>query len=340
VTKGVQYHVTSPDRALVQGLFRVARRENVNSKLTTLDVECSSSAATAWAIEQVLGTLSSKGQRRDLQGETEYVERGSLLQVHKVVPDAAVNAFKRAERDGADMVERSLHGTRDSDHGGAAVQLRADRLGTLQSLVWCETSAGEVPVEEGHVEVEVMASGVNFKDVATIMGLVPEDESKLGCECAGIVTRVGSASKFSVGDRVCLLAQGSYANRLQIPVDRAHAIPSSMSFQNAATIPLVFLTSIYALFHMANLSQGQVSTGLVFSYSILVLSYSILVPSYSIRVLSYPIPFQPNRFLVSPHPLGRQRHRHRHRLHPACAVQEGRGESRATPVHSPVPSAH
>ncbi|CAO2655083.1 Nn.00g118160.m01.CDS01 [Neocucurbitaria sp. VM-36] len=258
VTEGAQYYVTNPDRALVHGLFRVARRENGNAKLTTLDVECRSNPATDWAIEQVLDTISGTWQGRHLQGETEYVERGGVVHVHRIVPDAAVNAFKRAERDGAETTERTLHKTHGSGDRGNNVQLRADRLGTLQSLVWCEVGIGEVPVEDDHIEVQVIAAGVNFKDVATIMNIVPEDEFKLGCECAGIVTRVGiGANMFSVGDRVCVLAQGSYANRLQVPVDRAHAIPSSMSFQDAATIPLVFLTSIYALFHMANLRQGQ-----------------------------------------------------------------------------------
>jgi acyl transferase domain-containing protein/NADPH:quinone reductase-like Zn-dependent oxidoreductase len=258
VTEGAQYHVTNPDRALVHGLFRVARRENGNAKLTVLDVECNSNPATGCAIEQVLEILSAESQDNHLPKETEYVERGGVLHVHRVIPDTAVNAFKRAERDGAEITERSLHETNLTGNRGAAVQLRADRLGTLQNLVWCETDVGEVQVQDNHIEVEVIASGVNFKDIATIMGTVPEDESKLGYECAGIVTRVGEgANTFNVGDRVCVLAPGSYANRLQAPAQHAHIIPSGMSFRDAATIPLVFLTSIYALFHLANLRKGQ-----------------------------------------------------------------------------------
>ena len=71
-----------------------------------------------------------------------------------------------------------------------------------------------------------------IKDVAVTMGLVPENEYTLGYEAAGVVIRVGSKSKkFEIGDRVCFLNNGSYANRLQIPADRAHVIPSSMSFE-------------------------------------------------------------------------------------------------------------
>lgn len=258
VTEGAQYHVTSPDRALVHGLFRVARRENRNAKLTTLDVEYNSNLATHWAVKQVLEIMNSKWQENHLQNDTEYVDRGGVIYVQRVIPDTAVNAFKRAERDGNELVERPFHETIGNSDCGRPIQLRADRLGTLQSLAWCETGARQATTQENHIEVKVIASGRNFKDVATIMGIVPGDESKLGYECAGIVTRVGNgADKFSIGDRVCALMEGSYANRLEVPVGRVRAIPSNMSFQDAATIPLVFLTSIYALLHLANLKQGQ-----------------------------------------------------------------------------------
>lgn len=258
LTEGAQYHITSPDRALVHGLFRVARRENGNAKLTTLDVECCSNPVTTWAIEQVLKECEKQSESRLAPRENEYVERNGVLHVHRIIPDVATNAFKRAERDGADTVERTLHERKSIESRGPAVHLQADRLGTFDKLVWCEIAVEEVPIAEGHIEIEVIASGVNFKDVATIMGIVPEDESRLGCECAGVVTRTGSgATTFAVGDRVCALAQGSYANRLQVSSQRAHAIPKDMNFQDAATIPLVFATSVYALFHVANLKQGQ-----------------------------------------------------------------------------------
>ncbi|KAI1081716.1 hypothetical protein F5B20DRAFT_579046 [Whalleya microplaca] len=251
VTKGAQYRVTDPNNALVQGLFRVARREDGNAKLTTLDVQSSTSPATVWAIDRVLGLLG-RGGDRPRQVETEYTERDGILYVHRVIPDKAVNEFKHAERDGAEPVVKGFH------EAEAAVQLRAERLGTFQSLVWCEADVAEIPVEAGHVEVEVMSAGVNFKDTTTIMGIVPENEFTLGCESAGIVKRLGTGvTKFKVGDRVCLLKQGSYANRVQVAADCAHAIPSSMSFEDAATIPLVFLTSIYSLYHIANLKEGQ-----------------------------------------------------------------------------------
>ncbi|KAJ0372711.1 putative secondary metabolism biosynthetic enzyme [Colletotrichum chrysophilum] len=253
VTKGAQLKVTDPDLALAHGLFRVVRREDASVKITVLDVESNVGPNTAWAIKSVLETTCHSGTP-SVKGivETEFAERNGVLYVHRVVPDLRVNEFKRAEQEGSEPVLGKLHETK------AAVQLRSERVGTFQSLTWNETDVAEVPVEEGTIEVEVFAVGVNFKDVAVSMGIVPENEYTIGYEAAGIVTRLGpGVTKFKEGDRVCFLNGGSYANRLQVPIGRAHVIPDWMSFEDAATIPSVYLCSIYSLFDIANLKEGQ-----------------------------------------------------------------------------------
>ncbi|KAK4113196.1 hypothetical protein N656DRAFT_730717 [Canariomyces notabilis] len=254
VTKGAQTsHVTHPGNALVLGLFRVARREDPQARLHVLDVQSATSPATTWAIEQVLRKIRTSG-RDSADVETEYAERDGVLLVQRLVPDTPVNDFKAAESGkGLEPVVKGLHATE------AQVRLQAEKIGTLQSLTWCETDTGEVPMEAGMVEIEVMAVAVNFKDVATTMGIVPENEHMIGCECAGYIKRIGPGvtRNFKVGDRVAAMRSGTYVNRVQCPQDRVHVIPDNMSFEDAATIPLVYLTAIYALYHLGNLREGQ-----------------------------------------------------------------------------------
>lgn len=91
------------------------------------------------------------------------------------------------------------------------------------------------------------------------MGIVPENEFTTGCECAGIVRRLGpGVTKFQIGDRVAVMSKGTYANRVRVADGRAHSIPDWMSYEDAATIPLVYMTALYSLFHLANLREGQV----------------------------------------------------------------------------------
>ncbi|KAK3328393.1 hypothetical protein B0T19DRAFT_357739 [Cercophora scortea] len=249
VTKGAQTdRVTDPENAMVQGLFRVIRREDPGAQLTTLDVQSPASPAAHWAIERVLRILLAGGAV-----DTEYAERDGVLLVPRVIPDESLNKFKTAELGaGLEPVIKGFHTNE------AQVRLQADKKGSLESLVWSETAVGEVPVELGKVDIQVQAMGVNFKDVATTMGIVPENEHMIGCECAGYIRRVGpGVTGFKVGDRVVAQTDGTYVNHLQVVTDRVHAIPDSMSFEDAATIPLVYLTAIYSLYHLGNLREGQ-----------------------------------------------------------------------------------
>ena len=168
------------------------------------------------------------------------------------MPDTTVNNFKNAEAEGLEPIVKDLHGTE------VQVWLRAERLGTLQSLMWCETELEEGQLDAGNVEVEIVAAGVNFKDIAIIMGFVPDDEHNIGLECGGVVKRLGpGVTKFEFGVRVCMLRGGSDANRVRLPVERCHLIPATMSFEEAATIPSVELCSNYSMHHLANLKKGQ-----------------------------------------------------------------------------------
>ena len=49
----------------------------------------------------------------------------------------------------------------------------------------------------GEVELEVTATGLNFRDVMSALGVYPGDAGALGYECAGVVSRVGEARRRS-----------------------------------------------------------------------------------------------------------------------------------------------
>lgn len=249
VTEGAQGVVTNPDSAMVHGLFRVARREDPSVNLTILDIQSSVNLATTWAMKRVLELLICNGPV-----ETEYMERDGMLYVQRVMPDDAINSFRQGEDEGFEPTIQNFHNT------AVQVKLRAERLGTLEGLMWCATETEEVvDIGAGNIEVEVVAVGVNFKDVAIIMGIVPDDEYNLGVECAGVVRRLGpGVSKFKVGDRVCMLKFGTYANRVRVAADRCHTVPAWMTFEEAATIPSVYLCSLYAMYHLGALQEGQV----------------------------------------------------------------------------------
>lgn len=71
------------------------------------------------------------------------------------------------------------------------------------------------PLADGVVEVELYATGLNYKDVVVSMGSIPGDETQLGYEAASAVKQVSKgASNYAVGDHVMVWGKGAFANRI------------------------------------------------------------------------------------------------------------------------------
>lgn len=141
--------------------------------------------------------------------------------------------------------------------------LRSRRPGGLDALGW-ETGTPQ-PVGPGQVELDVRAAGLNFRDMMWAMGLLPEEAlidgfagPTFGLECAGIVRSLGSGVEgFAAGDRVIGFASASLSTRVVTTADALTKIPPEMSFVAAATIPVTFVTAVYALGHLAKLAAGE-----------------------------------------------------------------------------------
>ncbi|OMC10571.1 type I polyketide synthase [Mycobacterium sp. SP-6446] len=120
------------------------------------------------------------------------------------------------------------------------------------------------PPDAGQVEIEVVATGLNFLDVMIALGQVPPHESavgyRFGAECAGVVTRVGTGvSHINVGDAVVAVnaTQGAAASHITLPATGVVAKPANLSFEAACALPIVFLTAWYALNKLARLCAGE-----------------------------------------------------------------------------------
>ena len=254
VTRGSQMTVDSPLNAICHGMFRTIRAEEPLLRLVTLDVESNTLEALPQTISAIDRVLSDVHSQSFASSESEYVERRGLLHVSRIWPDEAVNRASREDNSlGRAPVPTKLHACE------ATFRLVSEKLGTLDSLAFIEVGDGKPPVlGPNEVEVEIFASGCNFKDVAVAMGIVPEDQTRLGLDGAGLVVRLGDAVKDRhVGQRVAVLRNGCYANRTIASSEATFPIPDFMMFEEAATLPVVFGTSIYGLYHLANLQRRQ-----------------------------------------------------------------------------------
>ncbi|RYC59888.1 hypothetical protein CHU98_g6324 [Xylaria longipes] len=249
ITTGATLDVTDPSKAAIQGLFRSIRAEE-QLHLITLDVEQLATASSA--ISSCLRTLCGLKMREDQILDTEFAERNEVLHIARILPDKVLTALQSDEIEDRTTEVVDLHKTR------TIVRLGAERLGNVDSVHWSEIAPQPIPLEDGYVEVEVYAAGLNYKDVVVTMGIVPGDERMLGGEAAGIVTKVSPSVKWiEVGQRVVVFSRGCFANRVTAPFRRVHKIPDQMSFEEAATLCAVYLTSIYSLFDLASIGPGK-----------------------------------------------------------------------------------
>jgi phthiocerol/phenolphthiocerol synthesis type-I polyketide synthase C len=146
----------------------------------------------------------------------------------------------------------------------AQVTLGFELPGQLRNLRW-EAHEAQLPVGD-ELDVEVRATGLNFRDVMYALGLLSDDAIEngfsgptLGFEFAGVVRGKGILVEgdFQPGDRVVGFGPSSFANRLTTNANAVALIPEGMSFEAAATIPSAFFTVYYALHHLARLEPGE-----------------------------------------------------------------------------------
>ena len=107
--------------------------------------------------------------------------------------------------------------------------------------------------------IRVHATAVNRADTLQRRGHYPPptDASPiLGLELAGEVTH--AAGGFQVGDRVmAVVTGGGYAEFATVPAGMAMHIPDTMTYEDAAAIPEVFLTAYLNLFTLGRLQSGE-----------------------------------------------------------------------------------
>ena len=110
----------------------------------------------------------------------------------------------------------------------------------------------------GQIEIQVRATGLNFRDVMNAMGLYPGDPGPLGGECAGVVSAVGpGVETMQVGDAVMGIAPASFASYAITDARLVVKKPENLTFAEAATIPIAFLTAHYALNRLGEMQAGE-----------------------------------------------------------------------------------
>jgi NADPH:quinone reductase-like Zn-dependent oxidoreductase len=151
---------------------------------------------------------------------------------------------------------------------GQAFGVRMARQGVLEDLK-LQPVARRYP-GPGEVEIEVRALGLNLREVLKALdfyaghevvrvdGGDPNLAMTFDGDCAGRVVSVGSdVTRFRAGDDVLGMGNDVFGSHAILPVSYLVRKPADMGFEEAVTIPVVFLTAWHALRTLARMQSGE-----------------------------------------------------------------------------------
>lgn len=247
VTSGAQRvdgePVTGLGQAYLVGLARTALSEHPNLRCTLIDIDAR------------MGLRGLPDLARELTSdnpETDVALRGDERYVHRLAPWATA--------EGQDAENAPVPATKVD-----AFEITVGSLGRFETLRYRETPR-RAP-EKGEIELQIRAAALNFKDVLKVLGMLPAKALEstyhsvgLGMEAAGVVTAVGEGvENYKVGDAVVASVRGSFNSHVIAPADRIFGAKKldGMTFEEAASLPVIFMTAYYALHEIARLKKGE-----------------------------------------------------------------------------------
>jgi acyl transferase domain-containing protein/NADPH:quinone reductase-like Zn-dependent oxidoreductase/SAM-dependent methyltransferase/acyl carrier protein len=239
ITRGTQsvrpdggFEAIAIGQTMVWGLTRVLSNEFPQLRCKIVDLEAPATDAESRLLLEEL-FIADEEDEIALRGEARYVHR-----------------FVHAALD-----KQSANGRTDT----VPFRLDLPRFGVLDRLTLREVE--RVRPGPHQVEIRVEAAALNFSDVMKALGLypgLPDGPVPLGIECAGHVTAVGAdVPNVAVGDEVVALAPFSFGNYTVTYAPLVARKPKSVTFEEAATLPIAFLTAHYALNYLGRVTEGE-----------------------------------------------------------------------------------
>lgn len=235
-------HDSDPLFKLVVGFSRCIQSEYGGLEFTTLGM--GSWRDPAFVASTALKVIEAGGTAE------EYAERNGLICINRVIEARYIHdsiAAKLGEVKGT-LRLKPLESKQP-------MKLAVGNPGLLDTLHFVDDNGIEAPLGEEEVEIEVKATGMNLLDVSVVLAQVPN--GSIGFECSGLVSKAGSRSRFTVGDRVFAACHDAYRTFIRTSDALVQIIPDGLSFEEAAALPIAYAVSYHALFDVARLRPGE-----------------------------------------------------------------------------------
>ncbi|KAK4654427.1 Type I Iterative PKS [Podospora pseudocomata] len=247
-----------PRAAFMIGLLRTIATENPAGRFLSIDIDAETfgeqdDTLIRNIVKSELALQNEDASDEEGSKDREFVWQDGCMWVSRVVPDTElgvyINLSKTPTSRGSQMVPIGSQGP---------VRAAFETPGILTSLYFRAYTELLQPIPADYVDVQVAAVGVNWKDLGLTSGRFDATGSNLSSEYAGVVTKIGAAVHgLSVGDRVYGVGRGQFGNYTRVPAAFAQKLEPGDILTEMATMPLVYMTAIYAFDYVARLRKGQ-----------------------------------------------------------------------------------
>lgn len=249
VTNGSLMRGREPLFAMVSGIARGLKTEVNRLRLSILDLDGLPETSDLELLSRFEHRIADPSNKDD---DTEFRRKNDVTYISRLIADDMLNEQSRAKAD----QQISTRETALKLLRSTPVQLDIDKPGVLSTIYFKPDHSFDHPLADDHVEIEVVAAGINNKDIAVVTGRHHSDT--FSDECAGIITQVGaSVSDLKQGDRVYCQSFAKFGNFVRDKASFCQKLQPNDTFEAAATIPIAFCTAIYGLVNLGRLSRGE-----------------------------------------------------------------------------------
>ena len=249
VQKGAKSAVSRAD-GLITGFTPLSNLQNPNSALCTLHL--SAALASHQHLTVICKILQSFLKPSVSPFETEYLEDEGQVTIPRLLIDELAT-----DRIAHNLEAKSLRATTFQE-GDQPLKLEDLRSRSETKIIFA--SGSNTSKSLGKDEIEILPQYISLT-TKTDDHPFEEDERFMDVvrECSGIVRRIGpnSESPFKVGDRVCAIGSGPACNQFRVSTDMACMMPPQLSYEEAVSIPIVFVTAFHCLKQVAKAQQGE-----------------------------------------------------------------------------------
>ncbi|EAW12336.1 putative polyketide synthase [Aspergillus clavatus NRRL 1] len=245
VTRGSTMNAMDPNGAITTGFARTARSESGIERIVTLDLDGQNPLSSDRAADIIYTIVHECIIGGNDRVDMEYAERDGVLLIPRVVENKTFNESFASSRESKTISYENFHQT--------SKPIKAMIPETADADSFCfeeDSSIAHLPTD--YVRIQVHATCVDKQNAQALKGLGISSTEASGCGISGVVEKVGqSVHGFLPGDRVACFGFETVASYHQDAASAFQKLPSNMSVESAAALPVSYCTALYATQYLA-----------------------------------------------------------------------------------------